>query len=107
MLQLLKRILKIIQKKPLGERLRKSTKKGGDYMTELEWAKENHIRNLQNLTNGKSAFENYKDFRERQKQRRKIQREQKQFKVDEKAFNEELCKAAAEELGLAIQKMFK
>ena len=62
MLQLLKRILKIIQKKPLGERLRKSTKKGGDYMTELEWAKENHIRNLQNLTNGKSAFENYKDF---------------------------------------------
>lgn len=107
MLQLLKRILKIKQKKPLGERLRKSTKKAGDYMTEQEWTKENHIRNLQNLINGKSAFENYKDFRERQNQRRKIQREQKQFKVDEKAFNEELRKVAAEELGLAIQKMFK
>ena len=107
MLQLLKRILKIIQKKPLGERLRKSTKKGGDYMTELEWAKENHIRTLQNLTNGKSAFENYKDFRERQKQRRKIQREQEQLKIDEKALIEEVRKVAEKEIGKAIQKYFK
>ena len=76
-------------------------------MNEYQVFVDNHIRNIRNLTNGKSAEENYIDMlRERQQQFEQM-RQQREAEIDEKALNEAIRQAAAKTIEKEIQKIFR
>ena len=76
-------------------------------MNEYQVFVDNHIRNIRNLTNGKSAEENYIDMlRERQQQFEQM-RQQREAEIDEKALNEAIRQAAAKTIEKELQKLFR
>ena len=76
-------------------------------MNEYQVFVDNHIRNIRNLTNGKSAEENYIDMlRERQRQFEQ-KRQQREAEIDEKALNEAIRQAAAKTIEKELQKIFR
>ena len=76
-------------------------------MNEYQVFVDNHIRNIRNLTNGKSAEENYIDMlRERQQQFEQM-RQQREAEIDEKALNEAIRQAAAKAIEKELQKIFR
>ncbi len=76
-------------------------------MNEYQVFVDNHIRNIRNLTNGKSAEENYIDMlRERQQQFEQM-RQQREAEIDEKALNEAIRQAAAKTIEKELQKIFR
>ena len=76
-------------------------------MNEYQVFVDNHIRNIRNLTNGKSAEENYIDMlRERQQQFEQM-RQQREAEIDEKALNEAIRQAAAKTIEKEIQMIFR
>lgn len=76
-------------------------------MNEYQVFVDNHIRNIRNLTNGKSAEENYIDMlRERQQQFEQM-RQQREAEIDEKALNEAIRQAAAKTIEKELQKILR
>ena len=76
-------------------------------MNEYQVFVDNHIRNIRNLSNGKSAEENYIDMlRERQQQFEQM-RQQREAEIDEKALNEAIRQAATKTIEKELQKIFR
>lgn len=76
-------------------------------MNEYQVFVDNHIRNIRNLTNGKSAEENYIDMLREQQQQFEQMRQQREAEIDEKALNEAIRQAAAKTIEKELQKIFR
>ncbi len=76
-------------------------------MNEYQVFVDNHIRNIRNLTNGKSAEENYIDMLRERQQQFEQKRQQREAEIDEKALNEAIRQAAAKTIEKELQKIFK
>ena len=76
-------------------------------MNEYQVFVDNHIRNIRNLTNGKSAEENYIDMLRERQQQFEQKRQQREAEIDEKALNEAIRQAAAKTIEKEIQKIFR
>ena len=68
---------------------------------------DDHIRNLQRLTNGKSAHENYIDFLNQRRETVDRINRLNQSKINEKALQETIRKTIEKELEKQIKKYFK
>ncbi len=77
-------------------------------MTEYEkFLIDNHIKNLKRAVNGKSAQENYKDILEEHREAFDLLYKQPKAKIDEKALNDTICKAAEKAIRSKLDKIFK
>lgn len=76
-------------------------------MSEYQVLIDNHIRNIHNMTNGKSAEENYIDMLRERQQQFEQKRQQREAEIDEKALNEAIRQAAAKTIEKELQKIFK
>lgn len=72
-----------------------------------EFLADDHIRNLQRITNGKSAHENYIDFLNQRRETVDRINRLNQSKINEKALQETIRKTIEKELEKQIKKYFK
>lgn len=74
---------------------------------DYDYLADDHIRNIQRLTNGKSANENYVDILNCRRQTIDRMRRQYQAKQDEKALIETIRKTVEKELEKQLKKLLK
>lgn len=74
---------------------------------DYEYLMDNHIRNLQRLTNGKSAHENYIDYLNQRRETVDRINRLNQAKINEKALQETIRKTIEKELEKQLKKIFK
>ena len=74
---------------------------------DYEYLMDNHIRNPQRLTNGKSAHENYIDFLNQRRETVDRINRLNQAKINEKALQETIRKTIEKELEKQLKKIFK
>lgn len=74
---------------------------------EYDYLMDNHIRNLQRITNGKSAHENYIDYLNQRRETVDRINRLNQSKINEKALQETIRKTIEKELEKQLKKIFK
>lgn len=74
---------------------------------DYEYLMDNHIRNLQRLTNGKSAHENYIDFLNQRRETVDRINRLNQSKNNEKVLQETIRKTIEKELEKQLKKLLK